>query len=68
MDSNENNGSGIGLGIAHVNSEDSVEEPRQRPRFQRSLHWLKTARMRNNPGAMRREKAATASPALRRAS
>jgi hypothetical protein len=31
MNSNENNGSGIGLGIAQVNSEEFVEEPRPRP-------------------------------------
>jgi type IV secretory pathway VirB10-like protein len=31
MNSNENNGSGIGLGIAQVNSEESAEEPRLRP-------------------------------------
>jgi hypothetical protein len=31
MNSDENNGSGIGLGIAQVNSEDSAEEPRPRP-------------------------------------
>ena len=31
MNSEENNGSGIGLGIAQVNSEDSVEAPRLRP-------------------------------------
>jgi len=31
MNNNENNGSGIGLGIAQVNSEDSAEEPRLRP-------------------------------------
>jgi hypothetical protein len=31
MNSNENNKSGIGLGIAQVNSEDSMEEPRPRP-------------------------------------
>jgi hypothetical protein len=31
MNSEENNGSGIGLGIAQVDSEDSVEAPRPRP-------------------------------------
>jgi len=31
MNSNENNGSGIGLGIAQVNSEDSAEVPRWQP-------------------------------------
>ena len=31
MNSEENNGSGIGLRIAQVNSDDSVEEPRPRP-------------------------------------
>jgi type IV secretory pathway VirB10-like protein len=31
MNSDENNGSGIGLGIAQVNSKDSAEEPRPRP-------------------------------------
>jgi len=31
MNSEENNGSGIGLGIAQVNSEDSAEVPRWQP-------------------------------------
>jgi type IV secretory pathway VirB10-like protein len=31
MNSNENNGSGIGLGIAQVNGEDSAEVPRWQP-------------------------------------
>jgi hypothetical protein len=31
MNRDENNGAGIGLGVAQVNSEDSAEEPRPRP-------------------------------------